>query len=157
MDTGSQSRRVAPHQSTYGHGESVSEGSSSPVYRWMITRDGNYHEEEPPIPPASPMFHPTHFEGYNNSSKEEQSPTLIPTIDKSHQSDPTTALETRSDRQAPAEDVGWSCTQAEDVGWSGGHAEDVGLSGAQAEDVGVVVLRLMMWGGVMPRCAAVCL
>ena len=30
MDTGSQPRRVAPHQSTDGHGESASEGSSTP-------------------------------------------------------------------------------------------------------------------------------
>ena len=111
MDTGCQSRRVAPHQSTDGHGESVSEGSSTPVNRWMIIRDGNYHDEEPPISPAPPVFHPTHLKGYN-SSKEEESPTPIPTIDKSYLSDPITALETRSDWQAPTEDVGWNGAQA---------------------------------------------
>ena len=77
----------------------------------MIIRNGNYHEEEPPTSPAPPVFHPTHLEGHNNL-KEEESPTPIPTIDKSHQSDPTTALETRGDRQAQAEDVGWTGTQA---------------------------------------------
>ena len=94
-----------------GHGESVSEGSSTLVNRWMIIRNGNYHEEEPPICPAPPVFHPTHIEGHN-SLKEEESPTSIPTIDKSHQSDPTTALENRGDRQAQAEDIGWSGAQA---------------------------------------------
>ena len=94
-----------------GHRESVSEGSSTPVNRWVIICNGNYHEEESPISPTPPVFHPTHLEGHN-SLKEEESQTPIPTIDKSHQSDPTTALETRGDRQAQAEDVGWSGTQA---------------------------------------------
>ena len=77
----------------------------------MIIRNGNYHEEEPPIAPAPPVFHPTHLKGHN-SSKEEESPTPILTIDKSHLSDPTTALGTRGDQQAQAEDVGWSGAQA---------------------------------------------
>ena len=105
--------QLRKHESD-GHGESVSEGSSTPVNRWMIIRNGNYHEEEPPISPAPPVFHPTHIEGHN-SLKEEESPTPIPTIDKSHQSDPTTALGNRGDRQAQAEDVGWSGAQARTV------------------------------------------
>ena len=63
-----------------------------PVNRWMIIRDGNYQEEEPPFSSAPPVFHPTHLEGYNSCSKEKESPTPIPTIDKSHQSDQTTVV-----------------------------------------------------------------
>ena len=57
--------QLRKHESD-GHGESVSEGSSTPVNRWMIIRNGNYHEEEPPISPAPPVFHPTHLKGHNS-------------------------------------------------------------------------------------------
>ena len=48
MDTGSQPRRVAPHQSTDGHGESASEGSSTPVDRWTrgVSLGGKLHTSQ---------------------------------------------------------------------------------------------------------------